>query len=82
MIIKGNLPTSLCDSITLVDTRHLYKTRNQDFKQLNVTTVRTKTSGTNSIKSKSVNIWNEINKQFLAKQLIHQKKSYCKSLNK
>ena len=80
--IKGNLPTPLCDSITLVDTRHLYKTRHQDFKQLNVPTVRTKTSGINSIKSKSVNIWNEINKLFLAKHLIHQKRSFCKSLLK
>ena len=80
--IKGNLPTSLCDSITLVDTRHLYKTRNWDFKQLNVPTVRTKTSGINSIKTKSVKIWNEINKLYLAKQLIHQKRSSCKSILK
>ena len=80
--IKGNLPSSLYDSITLVDTRHLHNTRNSELNQLNVPTVRTLTSGINSIKSKSVNIWNEINKLFLAKQLIHQKRSFCKSFLK
>ena len=80
--IKGNLPISLYDSVTLVDTRHQHNTRNQDFKQLNIPTVRTKTSGTNSIKFKSVNIWNEINKKLLEKQFIHQKRGFCKSIVK
>ena len=80
--IKGNLPTSLCDSITLVDTRHLHKTRNRQFKQLNIPTVRTVTSGIKSIKNKSVSIWNEINKLFLTKHFIHQKRSFCKSFLK
>ena len=77
--IKSNLPTSLCDSITLVNNKHSHTSRNQEANQVNIPTVRTKTSGSNSIKSKSVNIWNYLNKLFHSEQLIHQKRSFCKS---
>ena len=80
--ITGNLPSSLCNSITLVDTRHTHGTRHHDSKQLNVPTVRTKTSGLDSIKGKSVMIWNEINKIFLVNQLNYQKRNICKSVLK
>ena len=44
--------------------------------------VRTKISGSNSIiKSKYANIWNYL-KLFHGEQLIHQKRSFCKSLLK
>ena len=79
--IKCNLPTSLCDSITLVN-KHSHTSRNQEANQVNIPTVRSKTSGSNSIKSKSANIWNYLNKLFHSKQLIHQKSSFCKSLLK
>ena len=52
-----NLPTTLCVGITLVDNKHSQITRNQKGNQVNIPTVRTKTSGANSIKSKSVNTW-------------------------
>ena len=52
------LPTSLCDSITLVNNKHSHTSRNQEENQVNIPTVRTKTSGSNIIKSKSANIWN------------------------
>ena len=54
--IKSNLPTSLCDHITLVNNKHSQSSRNQEANQVNIPTVRTKTIGSNSIKSKSVNI--------------------------
>ena len=57
--IKGNLPTTLCAGITLLDSKHSQITRNQG-NQVNI--ARTKTSGSNSIKSKSVNTWNDLNK--------------------
>ena len=65
--IKGNLPTTLCAGITLLDSKHSQITRNQKGNQVNIPTVRTKTSGSNSIKSKSVNTWNHLNKLFIKK---------------
>ena len=59
--IKGNLSTALCAGITLLDSKHSQITRNQKGNQVNIPTVRTKTSGANSIKSKSVNTWNDLN---------------------
>ena len=81
--IKNNLPSTLCESITFIDSKHSQVSRNQKANQLNIPTVRTKTSGSNSIKCKSVKIWNDLNnKLFLNKQFAHQKRSYCKSLLK
>ena len=80
--LKGNLPSSLCDSLKLVESVHFHETRNWNTKQLCVPAIRTKTCGTDSIKSKSVSIWNEINGQFLAKQFCNQKRSFCKSFVK
>ena len=76
--IKSNLPTSFCDSITIKIPKRC--SRNQEVNQVNIPTVRTKTNGSNSIKSKSANIWNYLNKLFHSEQLIHQKRSFCKSL--
>ena len=72
----------MCDSITLVRSKHSLISRNQKANQVNIPTVTTKTSGLNSIKCKSVNIWNDLNKLFLNKQLANQKRNYCKSLIK
>ena len=74
--IKSNLPTLLCDSITLVNNKHSHTSRNQEVNQVNIPTVRTKTSGSNSIKSKSANIWNYLNKLYHSEQLIHQNRRY------
>ena len=78
--IKGNLPTTLCAGIRLLDSKHSQITRNQKGNQ--VPMVRTKTSGANSIKSKSVNTWNDLNKLFIKKQFVNQKRNFCKSLIK
>ena len=80
--IKHNLPSTLYDSITLVDSKHSQLSRNQRDNQVNIPTVGPKTSGSNSIKSKSVSIWNEFNRIFLAKQFIHLKRNSCKSILK
>ena len=77
-----NLPTTLCAGITLLDSKHSQITRNQKGNQVNIPTVRTKTSGSNSIKSKSVNTWNDLNKRFIKKQLLNQKRNNCNSLIK
>ena len=50
--------------------------------QVNIPTVRTKTSGANSIKSKSVNTWNDLHKLFIKKQFVYQKRNFCTSLIK
>ena len=60
--IKGNLPTTLCAGITLFTHRLL-----EIKKVTNIPTIRTKT---NSIKSKSVNTWNDLNKFFIKNLLI------------
>ena len=73
--IKGNLPTTLCAGITLLDSKHSQITRNQKGNQVIIPTVRTKTSGSNSSKSKSVNTWNDLNKFFIKKQLVNQKRN-------
>ena len=71
--IKDNLPTTLCAGITLLDSKHSQITRNQKGNQVNIPTVRTKTSGANRIKSKSVNTWNDLNKLSIKKQFVNQK---------
>ena len=75
--IKGNLPTTLCAGITLLDSKHSPITRNQKGNQVNIPMVRTKTSGANSIKSKSVNTWNDLNKLCIKKQFVNQKRNFC-----
>ena len=78
--IKGNLPTTLCAGITLLDNKHSQITRNQKGNQVNIPTVRTKTSGANSIKSKSENTWNDLNKLFIKKQFVKIKKEISVNL--
>ena len=80
--IKGNLPTTLCAGITLLNSKHSEITRNQKGNQVNIPTVRTKTSGTNSIKSKYLNTWNDLHKLFIKKQFVNQKNFFFKSLIK
>ena len=77
--LKNNLPSSLRDSLTIVDSVHKYETRSVTYKQFKVPSVRTQIYGVNSIKSKSVNFWNYINKHFHYEQLDSEKRSFCKS---
>ena len=68
--INNNLPSVLLNSLVAVD---FTKTRSFEYRQLKIPKVRTKCFGTNSIKSKSVEIWNILNKKF------HEEKFYSKS---
>ena len=53
-----------------MDSKHSQITRNQNGNQVNIPNVRTKTNGANSIKSKYVNTWNDLNKLFIKKQFL------------
>ena len=50
-----------------------HRLKDQKGNQVNIPTIRTKTSGANSIKSKSVNTWNDLNKLFIKKQFVNQR---------
>ena len=76
--LKCNLPSVLCDIISLVSSH----SRNQQYNQVNVPTVRTVAAGSNSVKSKSANAWNFFNKLFLDKKLIQQSRCICVNLIK
>ena len=80
--LKRNLPSVLCDMISPVNPQHNCLSRNQEFHQVNVPTVRTVAAGSDSVKSKSASAWNEFNKLFLDKKLIQQSRSFCVNLIK
>ena len=73
--IKNNLPIPLLNQLFFVDTGH--DTRNEDFYQLKKPPTRTITYGTNSIKSKSVEIWNTINRHHFNKKLHEKSRASC-----
>ena len=74
--IKNNLPSPLLGQLSFVDTVH--NTRNEDCYQLDKPTNRTIIYGANSIKSKSVDIWNTINRLHYSKKLHEKSRSICK----
>ena len=78
--IKNNLPSPLQAKVTLVDTA--INTRNEDYYQLDKPTTKTIRYGTNSIKSKSVDIWNTINRIHYTKKLHDVSRSISKSFVK
>ena len=80
--LQGNVPSALKDTTNLIRLEHNQISRNQVANQVNIPAVRTVTSGTNSIKSKSAYAWNEINSLFLSKDLIHKGSNFCKNLLK
>ena len=80
--LQGNVPTSLKDTINLVRTTHNQISRTQIANQVSIPAVRTVTSGSNSIKSKSAYAWNEINRLFLSEDIIHKGSKFCKNLLK
>ena len=74
--LRNNLPSTLAGQLTLVKTHN--NTRNNKYHQLNRISTNTIIYGTNSIKSKSVDVWNFINKDYFHLNL-HQKSRYsCK----
>ena len=80
--LQGNVPTSLKDTINLVRPTHNQISRTQIANQVSIPAVRTVTSGSNSIKSKSAYAWNEINRLFLSEDIIHKGSKFCKNLLK
>ena len=80
--LKRNLPSVLCDTVSLVNLERNQSCRNQFRHQVNVPSVRTVTGGSNSIKSKSARAWNDFNKIFVDKQLIHKSRPFCNDLIK
>ena len=71
-----NLPSSLLGQFSLVNTGN--NTRNEMYHQLNRDRSNTITYGSFSIKSKSIDVWNSINKLFFNENMQHEKRLYCK----
>ena len=69
--INGNLTNSLCGKLSFVGT--VRNTRSKSFFQLDKIRTRTITYGSNSIQSKSIDVWNFIN------ELNHREKLHEKS---
>ena len=74
--LNNNLPSSLMGKLSLVDTVH--NTRNETYIQLNRPRSKTILYGSKSIKSKSVDIWNFINKLVHHEKLHEKSRSICK----
>ena len=78
--IKNNLPSSLQGQLSLVNTVH--NTRNEDFYQIVKPTNKTVIYGSNSIKSRSADIWNSINREAYQLKLHENSRAVCKSFVK
>ena len=76
--LKSNLPSSLKDSLSTVDSIHIHETRSVTYKHYIVPTVKTQMYGVNSINFKSVNLWNFLIIHFHSKK-VHQKRNFRKS---
>ena len=76
--LNNNLPSSLMGKLSFVDTVH--NTRNETYIQLNRPRSRTILYGSKSIKSKSVDIWNFINKLAYHEKLHEKSRSICKKI--
>ena len=74
--LNNNLPSSLSGQLSFVYS--INNTRNEMFLQLDRLRSNTILYGSNSIKSKSVDVWNFINKQFYLDKLHEKSRLYCK----
>ena len=74
--LRDNLPSSLTGQFSLVNT--IYNTKNQMYHQLNRDRTNTVSYGSFSIKSRSIDIWNSINKVFFNENLQLKNRLYCK----
>ena len=75
--LNNRLPTSLSGDLFLVDT--IYNLRNETYLQLQRPDNKTITYGSKSIKSKSVDIWNFVNKYCFMENLLDKSGSSCKT---
>ena len=74
--LNNNLPSSLTGQLSFVDTVHNLRTEN--YFQLNRPDSKTILYGSRSIKSKSVDIWNFINKHSFVERFHEKSRSVCK----
>ena len=74
--LNNNLPSSLIGRLSLVNT--VNNTRNEMYHQLDRIRTRTILYGTNSIKSKSVEVWNFINEHLHLEKLHEKSRLSCK----
>ena len=78
--LNNILPSPLTGQLSLVDSDH--NTRNETWLQLNRPRTKTINYGSKSIKSKSIDIWNFINKDSYQEKLHTKSRSICKKFVK
>ena len=78
--LNNILPSPLTGQLSLVDSDH--NTRNETWLQLNRPRTKTINYGSKSIKSKSIDIWNFINKDSYQEKLHTKSRSICKKIVK
>ena len=76
MSLNDNLPSSLTGQLSFVNT--VNNTRNEMYYQLDRFRTKTILYGANSVKSKSVDVWNYINVLFPKEKLHEKSKLSCK----
>ena len=76
--LSNQLPSSLSGQLLLVDTVH--NLRSKAFLQLKRPSSKTIIYGSKSIKSRSVDIWNYINKFFYKENLHNKSRNVCKKI--
>ena len=76
--LKDNLPSSLSGQLSFVDT--VNNTRSEMYFQLDRLRTRTILYGSNSIKSKSVDVWNSVNQLLYPEKLYEKSKQSCKKI--
>ena len=76
--LNNQLPSSLCGQLYLVDSDH--NLRSKTFLQLKRPISKTVIYGSKSIKSRSVDIWNHINKTFYKENLRQKSRNVCKNV--
>ena len=74
--LKNNLPSALTGQLSLVDSVH--NTRNETYCQLNRPRNKTILCAFKSIKSRSADIWNFINRHSYHEKLYEKSRSACK----
>ena len=77
--INCHLPSSLNKLFTFVEGDRAHNTRTEILFRLNRPHTRTILYGSNSIKSKSIDIWNYFNLHFKEKNLYVKRRSICKT---
>ena len=80
--IKGNLPLSMYNYMELANLTRSNSTRFQSSNQMNIPLARTTRCGINSIRNRSVNFWNYMNRFYVHKQLIDKNRSWLKTFLK